>query len=108
MKIALSFPGCHRRAGVERVVYECSRFLAGRGHEVTVIASEWDAHPGIRYRHVPPRNHPFFLTGPSYFARSARAIRGGEFDVLNTHGCICPFDGVQWVQSVHLAWMNRC
>jgi hypothetical protein len=26
MKIALSFPGCHRRGGVERVVWECARF----------------------------------------------------------------------------------
>ena len=54
MKVALSFPGCNRRGGIERVIYECAKFLSQRGHEVTVFASRYE--PGgvaIRYHHVP-------------------------------------------------------
>lgn len=109
MRIALSFPGCHRRAGVERIVFECARFLAGRGHDVTVVAHEWerdDAQP-VKYQRVPVRSWPGFLRGRSYFENATRQLRSTDFDVLNTHGCVCPFGGVQWVQSVHAAWLER-
>ena len=39
MKVAVTFPGCNRRGGVERIVFECARFLATRGHAVDVYAS---------------------------------------------------------------------
>ena len=109
MKVALSFPGCHRRAGVERIVFECARFLAGRQHEVTVFANEWEAdtvQPGIRYVRVPQRKTPVFAAGQSYFTHSSRLIDPRRFDVLNTHGCICPFGGVMWVQSIQKAWLE--
>jgi UDP-glucose:(heptosyl)LPS alpha-1,3-glucosyltransferase len=109
MKIVLSFPGCHRRAGVERIVFECARFLAGRGHDVTVLAGEWerDETQPVKYQRVPVRSWPRFLRGRSYFENATRQLRGLDFDVLNTHGCVCPLGGVQWVQSVHAAWLER-
>lgn len=107
MRIALSFPGCHRRAGVERVVFECARFLAGRGHEVTVLADEWQADDAIRYQRVPMRRHPYFWAGRSYFSRCTRVVANGAFDVLGTHGTVCPTGGVHWVQSLHRAWLER-
>jgi len=109
MRVALSFPGCHRRGGVERIVFECARYLASRGHEVDVFASEWEpdeSHP-IRYRHVPTCGRPSFLRGPSYFRQCTRMLNGLRYDVLNTHGCVCPTGGVHWVQSLHRAWLDR-
>jgi UDP-glucose:(heptosyl)LPS alpha-1,3-glucosyltransferase len=110
MKVALSFPGCHRRGGVERVVYECAGFLAARQHEVTVFADEWeeDSRPGIKYHRVPVRRQPGFLRGASYYHQCSEALAGERFDVLNTHGAVCPHGGVHWVQSVHRAWLERC
>ena len=109
MNVALCFPGCHRRGGVERIVFECARFLSTRGHSVDVFANEWETDPtcAMNYRPVPMRKHPGFLSGKSFFANASEMIDASKYDVLNTHGCICPFGGVQWVQSVHLAWIER-
>ncbi len=110
MKVALSFPGCHRRGGVERVVFECAGFLAHRQHDVTVYAEEWEEadKPGVRYRRVEARRRPGFLRGASYFHECSELLARESFDVLNTHGAVCPTGGVHWVQSVHRAWLERC
>lgn len=109
MKVGLSFPGCHRKGGVERVVFECARFLASRSHEVTVFAQEWEKSQeySIDYRHIDSRRHPWFLRPSSYFAKCTDALAQTRFDVVNTHGTVCPTGGVHWVQSVHLAWLER-
>lgn len=109
MKIALSFPGCHRRGGVERVMFECARFLARGGHDVHVFARDWEADPSVEisYHRVPSLAKPWFLAGTSYFSQCNRVLDRAAFDVLNTHGCVCPTGGVQWVQSVHAAWLDR-
>lgn len=110
MKVALSFPGCHRRGGVERVVFECAGFLASRDHDVTVFANDWEEAdaPSLHYHRVPVRNQPGFLRGVSYYHNCSEAMKRERFDVLNTHGVVCPTDGVHWVQSVHRAWLERC
>ena len=109
MKIALSFPGCHRRGGVERVVYECAHFLAGRGHDITVFAGDWEEDHAVpvRYQCVPFRRSPAFLGPASYFQEATRQLKNRSFDVLNTHGCVCPTGGVQLVHSLHRAWLER-
>lgn len=111
MNVALTFPGCHRRGGVERVVYECAGFLAGRGHRVTVFAQDWeqgDVARGVRYQRVPARRRPGFLHGNRFFRNCSRAVAQARPDVLNAHGVICPTGGVHWVHSVHRAWLERC
>jgi UDP-glucose:(heptosyl)LPS alpha-1,3-glucosyltransferase len=108
VRVALSFPGCHRQGGVERIVFECARYLAAREHEVTVFANQWEPDgPTIRYRRVPVRRHPWFLRGRSYYRSCSRQLGSAAYDVLNTHGCVCPEGGVHWVQSLHKAWLER-
>lgn len=109
MKIALSFPGCHRRGGVERIVYECAHFLASREHEVTVFAQEWevDAQQPVRYVAVPKRAKPFSLGLADFGRDCTQAMSTHAFDVLNTHGTVCPFGGVMWTHSVHGAWLEK-
>lgn len=53
------------------------------------------------------RRWPGFLRGASYFRECTRQLSGAEFDVLNTHGSVCPTGGVHWVQSLHRAWLDR-
>jgi len=108
MNIALAFPGCHRRAGVERIMWECSRFLESRGHQVTVFANEWDdTNSGsIAHRFVPMWRQPYFLRGYSFYRNCGRLYQASDFDVLNTHGSVCPLGGVHWVQSVQKAWLE--
>lgn len=106
MKIALSFPGCHRRGGVERVMFECANFLVARGHDVHVFAVDWEPAPGITYHKVVVPGGPGFTFGRRYKDACTMMLRGEQFEVLNTHGAVCPTGGVQWVQSVHHAWLD--
>jgi UDP-glucose:(heptosyl)LPS alpha-1,3-glucosyltransferase len=95
---------------VERIVFECARFLASRGHVVTVLANEWetdDTQASIVYRHVPLRDRPTFLRRASFLRNCTRSLQGIDTDVLNTHGCICPFGGVFRVHSLHRDWLNQ-
>jgi UDP-glucose:(heptosyl)LPS alpha-1,3-glucosyltransferase len=106
MKIALSFPGCHRRGGVERVMFECANFLVARGHDVHVFAVDWEQAPGVSYHKVMVPKGPVFTFGKRYKDACTKMLRGEHFHVLNTHGAVCPTGGVQWVQSVHHAWLD--
>ena len=107
MRVAVAFPGCHRRGGVERVVFECVRHLAGRGHGVDVLATEWETVPddAAVYHRVPARSG--VLRPTSFFGAATRVLAGVRHDVLNTHGVVCPAGGVHWVQSLHAAWLDR-
>jgi UDP-glucose:(heptosyl)LPS alpha-1,3-glucosyltransferase len=108
MKVALSFPGCNRRGGVERIIYECAKFLAGRGHEVTVFAGEYEQNgAAITYRHVPVRNGLSVLRPVAFHNACVEAMRESSFDAYGSFGCVCPEGGVYWAQSVHAAWLEK-
>ena len=111
MKIALSFPGCHRRGGVERVMLESANFLAARGHETHAFANEWD-EAALRsdvVRHtIPRRRLPNAMRLP-LFVRDCRAgMRAlpSPPDVVASFGIASPPDSVVWMTSVHAAWIE--
>jgi UDP-glucose:(heptosyl)LPS alpha-1,3-glucosyltransferase len=109
MKIALSFPSCNRRGGVERVVFECARFLAGRGHETHLLAGNWEdgVERFAQCHRIEHRQRPGFLRGLSYHRRCTEFLKRFDCDALSTHGVVCPTGGVLWVQSLHAAWLAR-
>lgn len=115
-RLALSFPQCHRRGGVERILHECAQFLATQGHDVTVFAEEWDKAapqpPGLHYEAVAARRRPDFLYGNSFYNNCSRRFAeieksGQGFDAHGAFGCVSPTGGVPWVQSVHAAWLEQ-
>jgi UDP-glucose:(heptosyl)LPS alpha-1,3-glucosyltransferase len=108
MKLALTFSGCHRRGGVERVVFEAARFLGGRGHDVHVFANEWDdvGSDNVHYHAVPMVHRPAFMGPATFFTNCTHRVNVEEFDAISTHGCVSPLGGVQWVHSVHRAWLE--
>ena len=111
MKIALSFPGCHRRGGVERVMVECANYLFAREHDVQVLAAEFDDSvlaPGIEKIVVPAASKiPLFrLMGFAKKSEVAFAGLNPQPDVHAAFGVICPPGGVFWVPSVHKAWIE--
>lgn len=109
MKIAFSYLGCHRRGGVERIVLECARWMSGRGHDVHVWTREWDENPAhsISFHRVPAATGPSFRGGLQFKIESEKMLRDEDFDVLSTHGVICPTNGVLWTQSVHRSWLDK-
>ena len=109
LRVAITFPGCHRRGGVERVVYESARWLRDRGHAVTVFAREWEAEgtEGIRFVRVSPAGRPGFLSGRRFFRDCSRLLDRRDFDAVTCHGCVSPLDGVHWAHSIHGAWLEE-
>jgi len=108
MKVGLSYPGFHRRGGVERVFYECAKFLANHGHDVTVFASEWESEClPVTYERVQRRAGPSFSRPLSFFRECTRRMNAKSFDVRSAFGSECPIGGVFWAQSVHKAWLDR-
>lgn len=109
MRVALSFPGFHRRGGAERVSLEAAKHLAGRGHDVHVFADYVD--PGlagaVTVHHVGAVGRPWFLTAPTFHARCSAVLDPGEFDAVGAFGAPSPVGGVYWAQSVHPAWLRH-
>jgi UDP-glucose:(heptosyl)LPS alpha-1,3-glucosyltransferase len=85
------------------------RHLAKKGHQVNVYANEFEAEdsPAVQYIRVPMTHHPGFL-GPWSFHRHCTDMLDPEkYDAVSTHGCVSPGGGVQWVHSVHRAWLEH-
>ena len=110
MKIAVSFPGCHRRGGIERCVLEAVNFLSSQEHDVHLYTSDWDRDalsPDVHVHAVslPPRGSLLRLLS---FARQSRramaALPPGT--VHAAFGVQSPPGGVMWVPSVHKAWLE--
>ncbi|MEA3212764.1 MAG: UDP-glucose:(heptosyl)LPS alpha,3-glucosyltransferase [Chthoniobacter sp.] len=111
MKIALTFPGCHRRGGVERVMLECANFLATRGHETHAFANQWEVssiRPEVVRHTVPSRRLPSALRLPLFAreSRSAICALAPRADVIASFGVAAPPGSVVWMQSVHAAWLK--
>ena len=118
MRLAQCFPGCHTRGGVERVMLQCARHLAAVGHDVHVFAREIDeaalrvdlggAADRVVSHVVRDRGGPAFRRDPAFADDCAAALAGaGPFDLVNTHGVVCPTGGVHRVHSVHAAWLEH-
>lgn len=110
MRIALSFPACHLRGGVERVLVECANFLSRRDHSVAVFASDFDdvLDTAIeRHRVSVPRIDPLWRL-VMFPRRSRNEIDRARppFDVIAGFGALAPPGAVVWVQSVHRAWIE--
>jgi glycosyltransferase involved in cell wall biosynthesis len=109
--VALVFPGCHRRGGVERSVWELARHWS-QAHDVTVYAADVDREALPTSVAVVPV-HPVRAPGPLApwaFARASRAALAGHgHDHVVTFGIeAAPGLGdVLWVNSVHRAWLER-
>jgi UDP-glucose:(heptosyl)LPS alpha-1,3-glucosyltransferase len=108
MKIALVFPGCHRRGGVARLVYEAARHFAKR-HEVTVYASAFDDQglDLVRKETVQMSAVPRSLRAAA-FARAARkSLKRHRHDHVISFGVGDVDADVLWVSSVHRAWLEH-
>jgi UDP-glucose:(heptosyl)LPS alpha-1,3-glucosyltransferase len=111
MRVALSFHGCHRRGGVERILLECANYLQRRGHEVHIYSSAWDKaalESQIHCHDVHAYSRPPVLRALTFSRQCTLEIQKSRppADVLGAFGVMSPPGGVLWVQSVHRAWME--
>jgi len=111
MKIAMSFPGCHRRGGIERVVLESCNFLSKRGHDVHLLTSDWDKEcldPRVIVHPVPIPEQGSLLKLLAFAQRSPKILSDIKpgVDVHGAFGIQSPHGGIMWVPSVHKAWIE--
>lgn len=107
VRVALVFPHCSRRGGVERIMWEAAAYLAPR-HQVMVVAREVeDLPPGAT--HIPVGTAR--ALGPfdpvAFRFAAARALRQCRAEVTVAYGSECPPCDVYVVNSVHRAWLAR-
>jgi UDP-glucose:(heptosyl)LPS alpha-1,3-glucosyltransferase len=108
MNVALSFPGCNHRGGVERIIYECAKFLSARGHDVTVFANEYEQNGDtFAYRHVPIPRTIKPMEPVAFYKACKSAMETSRYDAHGSFGCVCPEGGVFWAQSVHAVWLDK-
>lgn len=112
MRVALSYPGCHRRGGVERVMLECANHVAQQGHEAHAYAAAWgqpgELRPEVIRHTVNARTKPHALF-PLAFRRGYQSALNQQKpppDVLAGFGVESPDDAVTWVTSVHKSWLE--
>jgi UDP-glucose:(heptosyl)LPS alpha-1,3-glucosyltransferase len=106
VRVVVVFPHANRRAGVERVAWELSDYLASR-HATTFVglAMEDGAANSAQFQAVrPSRVWPDVWA----FHRAAAPVIGAMHpDVVLSLGAECPPGDVYWVQSVHRAFLGR-
>ena len=103
MRVALVYPGCSRRGGVERIVWEAARFLVRR-HEVIVVSTAADDLPdGVR--HDRPYTSRSVLRPAEFRRAAATALTSIGANVVVSYGAQCPPGDVWVINSVHRAWL---
>lgn len=125
LRIAQVTFACHRRGGVERVVYELSRRL-GCDHDVHIFAGSCELEAaGVTFHPLPVIPWPWVANHLGFFLGARRALRreqarGGAFDIVHVQGIPAWIDAdVVTAHSVHCvgtdaqnaflpAWRRAC
>jgi UDP-glucose:(heptosyl)LPS alpha-1,3-glucosyltransferase len=109
LDLGLVFLGCHRRGGVERLVYEAARHFSGE-HDVTVYACSFESTglEGISKVRIDlgPRT-PRLLRLADFSRRVRQEVHTHSHDHLISFGVAPVGADVLWVNSVHAAWLER-
>jgi UDP-glucose:(heptosyl)LPS alpha-1,3-glucosyltransferase len=114
LRVALCHSGCHRKGGVERVVWESARILK-KSVAVTVLAREFAAGgqgpAGVNSVRLRSPTLPLGLSLRGIRKECDRLVAENRFDVVGGFGVQAPENSVVWIQSVHAAWWahsRRC
>lgn len=110
-KLALCYSGCHRRGGVERVVFEVARHLH-LNWRTSIVAHEVP-FPGelpadVEMVPLAGKILPFGLGLRRTRAKAQQVVDGGGYNVVAGFGVQSPRESVVWMQSVHAAWWELC
>lgn len=106
LSLALVFPGCHRRAGVERIVWEAARWFSDRGHDVTFYGTDFDRPPGTDIAFVPVTSSSRLpWRSPVAFGLAAGRALSPRHDLVISFGVTRLAADVHWVSSVHRSWL---
>lgn len=85
MKVALIRQRYTSYGGAERYVRELARRLVGLGHQVHVLAREWDTEgePGLVFHQI-RCGGPTFIRLPAFARAAAEMVAGEKFDLVHS------------------------
>ena len=108
MKIALIqkkfFPN---KGGSEQYAMNLTRELICQGHDVTVLAHQWDralAH-GLKFQYVPMIKTPSFLQTLSFVRNTQKSLSKGHYDIVHSLSRAFPQDVYRMGDGVHRYWL---
>jgi UDP-glucose:(heptosyl)LPS alpha-1,3-glucosyltransferase len=106
-RVALVYTGCHRRGGVERVVWEAAHHLSGR-FDLVIVAEDVDPlPPSVDVVRIPRAPVHGRLAQRRFRRLAGAAVSDIGADVIVSFGSDCPDGDVLVVGSVHRAWLLR-
>lgn len=107
LRIALVFPNCSKRGGVERVMWEAARHLSAR-HDVFVVASTFTSPlEKVSWRQVRQSQFHGPMSAVQFRFAARRVLNDLRPDLTISYGGECPPGDLLVVGSVHRAWLAR-
>jgi UDP-glucose:(heptosyl)LPS alpha-1,3-glucosyltransferase len=108
MRIALTVGSFNTLGGIERVTVQLARAYRGLGHDVTVVATDWDPAlaEGFEMVRVAAPARPAWLRTLNLHQAVDAATRGRTFDFIHAQGTSAMHMDLLTFHSVHAAWLE--
>ncbi|MBW2139791.1 MAG: glycosyltransferase family 4 protein, partial [Deltaproteobacteria bacterium] len=109
MKLALIRKRYTDFGGAERYVSELARRLVDQGHEVHILAREWEAEKteGLIFDPIPPGRGPSFFSLLTFARDVALKIQSGGFDLVHSFERTYSQDIFRAGDGCHREWLFR-
>jgi UDP-glucose:(heptosyl)LPS alpha-1,3-glucosyltransferase len=108
MRIALTVGQFNTLGGIERVTVQLAIGYQALGHDVTVIATDWDKQYEDRFRfeRVRAAARPAWLRTLTLPPAVSRKLEGDRFDFVHAQGTSSYTSDLLTFHSVHAAWLD--
>ena len=108
MHIALTVGQFNQLGGIERVTVQLALGYRQLGHEVTILASDWDATYEDQFNFVKVNvpEKPAWRRALALPQEMARVLDRGSYDFIHAQGASSLKFDLNTLHSVHAAWMS--
>ncbi len=108
LRIALIRQKVSPHGGAESVVHRCAADFAARGHEVHVVATDWEApHSNVTYHRIPMRGKGAVMKVLSFQCGVQKFLLENHFDIVHGFDRNYPVDVYRAGDGSHRAWLSH-
>jgi UDP-glucose:(heptosyl)LPS alpha-1,3-glucosyltransferase len=107
MKIALVQKTFTHRGGGEQYAMNLVGALIHQGHDITVLANQWDKAlaDGPKFQYVPMIKAPLFLQTLSFVRNTQKSLSKGHYDIVHSLSRVFPQDVYRMGDGIHRYWL---
>jgi UDP-glucose:(heptosyl)LPS alpha-1,3-glucosyltransferase len=108
MRIALTVGSFNRLGGIERVTVQLALGYRALGHDVTIIATDWDPtfEGQFKFVRVNAASKPAWLRTLTLPSAVTRQVDRGQYDFVHGQGTSTYHCDLLTFHSVHAAWVD--